>query len=63
MSYKYLMSVVEASKHFNVGRDKLYSMIKSQEGVPIIKIGEITKINVPLFEQFLNKCTEEGRKL
>lgn len=60
---KYLMSVVQASKHFNIGRDKLYEIIRSNEDVPVIRIGEITKVNVPMFEQFLDKCTHEGREL
>ena len=63
MNSKYLMSVVEASKYFNIGRDKLYAIIKSNADVPVIRIGEITKVNVPMFEQFLNRCTEEGREL
>lgn len=63
MKIKYLMSVVEASKYFNIGRDKLYVLVKTEPDIPIIKIGETTKINVPMFEQFLNKCTEEGREL
>ncbi|MBU5312315.1 helix-turn-helix domain-containing protein [Tissierella carlieri] len=63
MNNKYLMSIVEASKHFNIGRDKLYALVRSQEDIPIIRIGETTKINVPLFEEWLNRATLEGREL
>lgn len=63
MQNKYLISVVEASKRFGIGRDKLYSLIRSEPDLPTIKIGETVKINAPLFEEFLNRCTEEGRTL
>lgn len=63
MNNKYLMSVVEASKYFNVGRDKLYALIRSQEDIPVLKVGETTKINVPMFAEWLNKATLEGREL
>lgn len=60
---RYLMSVVEASKHFGIGRDKLYAIVRSQPDVPIIRIGEIVKINVPMFERWLDDCVNEGREL
>lgn len=63
MGYKYLMSVVEAAKYFNIGRDKLYALVRSEPDLPVLKIGDIVKINVPMMEQFINKCTEEGREL
>lgn len=57
------MSIIEAAKYFNIGRDKMYALVRSQEDIPIIKIGEMTKVNVPLFEDWLNKATLEGREL
>lgn len=63
MKSKYLMSIVEASQYFGIGRDKLYAIIRSQPDVPVIKIGESTKINVPMFEKWLNDCVSEGREL
>lgn len=60
---KYLMSIVEASQHFGIGRDKLYAIVRSQPDVPVIKIGDIRKINVPMFEKWLNDCVREGREL
>lgn len=63
MKNKYLMSIIEAAEYFNIGRNKLYAMVRTQEDIPIIKIGETFKINVPLFEEWLNKATLEGREL
>ncbi len=56
MKNKYLISVVECSKQYNVPRDKLYGAIRAgNTEIPYIKIGNITRINVPLFEEYLNK--------
>lgn len=63
MTEKYLLSIVDSAKYFNIGRDKLYAIIRTHDDAPIIKIGNSTKINVIMFEQFLNKCTEEKREL
>lgn len=63
MSTKYLMSIKEASQYFGIGRNKLYALLKSEDDIPIVKIGEKLKINVPLFEQWLNQCVKEGRHL
>lgn len=63
MSVKYLMSVKEASQHFGIGKNKLYELLRSQEDIPVVKIGEYTKINVPMFEKWLNECSEQGRSL
>lgn len=60
---KYLVSIVEASKMFGIGRDSLYAMSRSEPDIPIIKIGSTTKVNVPLMEQWLDKATLEGREL
>lgn len=63
MSNKYLVSIVEAGKIFGIGRDAMYAMVRSEPDLPKIKIGEITKINVPLMEEWLNKATLDGRNL
>lgn len=63
MNNKYLMSIGEAAKYFNIGRNKLYAMVRSQEDIPVVRIGETTKINVPLFEKWLDRATLEGREL
>ena len=61
MENKYLISVVAASKRFGIGRDVLYAMIRSQSDIPVVKIRNVTKINVPLFEEWLNKAAIEKR--
>lgn len=64
MNNKYLISVVEASKKYGFPRDKLYNMIRSgNKDLPYVKISGIAKINVPLFEEWLNKATIEKREL
>lgn len=63
MKDKYLMSITEASKYFGIGRDKLYQIVRSEPDTPVLRIGDITKINVPLFEDWLDKATKEGREL
>ena len=60
---KYLLSIPEAAKHFGIGRDRLYAICSTDNTVPAIKIGQYTKINVPLMEEWINKATEEGRVL
>ena len=61
LSLKYLLSVNEATKLFGIGRDRLYSLIKSEEGFPVVKIGNNYKINRVLFEEWLDKASIEGR--
>lgn len=63
MKNKYLVSITEASKIFGIGRDKLYAIVRSEPDIPVIKVGDITKINVPLFEEWINKATLERRVL
>ena len=60
---KYLISVREASQYFGIGINKLYELLRSQPDIPVVRIGEHHKINVPLFEKWLNTCAEEGRIL
>ncbi len=63
MKDKYLMSITEASKYFGIGRDKLYQIVRSEPDIPVLRIGDINKINVPLFEDWLDEVTKEGREL
>lgn len=60
---KKLMSIVEAAKYFGIGRDALYSLSRTEPDIPILKIGEKKKVNVPLFSEWLDKATAEGRNL
>lgn len=60
---KKLVSITEAGKIFGVGRDAMYALVRSEPDLPKIKIGQVTKINVSLMEQWLDKLTREGRKL
>lgn len=63
MNNKYLISIIEASKRYGIGRDKLYALVRSEPDIPIIKIGDATKINAPLFEKWIDQATLEGREL
>ena len=60
---KKLVSIIEASKIFGIGRDAMYALVRSEPDLPKIKIGQVTKINVPLMEQWLDKATADGRQL
>ena len=60
---KKLVSIIEAGKIFGIGRDAMYALVRSEPDLPKIKIGQVTKINVPLMEQWLDKATAEGRQL
>lgn len=62
MKNKYLCSVTEGAAIFNIGRDKLYELVRAKQ-IPCIQIGNVTKINVPLMREFLDKATKEGWKL
>lgn len=48
---------------YGIGKSKLYAMVRSEPVIPIVRIGETTKINAPLFEEWINKATLEGRTL
>jgi excisionase family DNA binding protein len=60
---KYLLSVTEASKRYGIGKNKLYEMIKSESDILVTRIGKVCKINAPLFEEWLNNITKDGRCL
>ncbi len=58
-----LMNVKQASEHFGIGRNKLYSLLHKDETVPYIKIGKHFKINSVLFQNWLDEKTENGERL
>ena len=60
---KKLMSIVEAAKHFGIGRDALYALSRTEPDIPILIINDKKKVNVPLFAEWLDKATAEGRRL
>ncbi len=56
MKNKYLLSVVETSRQYNVGRDYLYGLIRSgNSDLPYLRIRGHVKINAPLFEAWLDE--------
>lgn len=57
---KKLISALECAATIGVGRDKMYSLIKSDPDLPIIKIGNITKINKDLLDKYLEKKCDKG---
>ncbi len=63
MPNAYLISIPKAAKEFGIGRDRLYALCNSDSSVPTIKVGEFTKINRSLFEEWLDKATKEGKEL
>lgn len=63
MTNSYLISIPKAAKEFGIGRDRLYALCNSDPTVPIIKVGEYTKINKPLFVEWLDNATREGKKI
>lgn len=63
MKEKYLMSVKEASDYFGIGRNRFYEIVRSHPDIPIIKVGQSMKVNVPMFEKWLDECVKEGRKI
>lgn len=63
MKNTYLISIPQAAKEFGIGRTKLYELVYSDPTVPTIKVGEYTKINKPLFAEWLNKASLEGKSL
>lgn len=56
MKNQYLISVVDCSKIYSIPRDKLYAAIRSGNSVlPFVRIGNTTKINVPMLEKLLDE--------
>lgn len=60
---KYLLSIPQAASKYGIGKETMYSLVRSDLTLPIIKIGSITKINTPLFEEWLDKKTREGGRI
>lgn len=60
----YLLSIVEASRQYNIPRDKLYAESRKQTTeIPFITIGNIKKIHVPLLEKLLTEKVQSGENL
>ncbi len=60
---QYMCSIAEGTIIFNMGRDKLYQLARSNQIPCFVKIGAITKINIPLMKEFLDNAAREGRQL
>ena len=60
---KKLMSIIEAARYFGIGRDALYALSRTEPDIPILIINDKKKVNVPLFAEWLDKATAEGRRL
>lgn len=64
MKNKYLISVVEASERYGFPRDTLYRMVRSNHpDLPFIRINGHVKINVPLFEKWLDSLSKEHKEI
>jgi hypothetical protein len=61
MKNKYLLSIVEVSKQFNLPRDRLYAESRRENSeIPFIKIGSSKKIYIPkLIELLENKAANK----
>lgn len=58
-----LYSIPEAARRMGLGKDRIYKIVRENEDCPVLKVGEQTKINLDLFQEWLGKCILEGRKL
>lgn len=63
MNNNYLITVSEAAKKYNIGRDKLYALIRSEKDFPYIQVGSKFLINVPRFESWIDQATDEQRRI
>jgi predicted DNA-binding transcriptional regulator AlpA len=63
MKNQYLISIPEAAKQFGIGRNRLYELVYSDPTIPKISVGEYTKLNKRLFEQWIDKATQEGKAI
>lgn len=60
---KKLISVVEASKIFGIGRTKLYHLSKTDPSMPVIRIGSVTRINRDMMDQWIDEASKAGKLL
>ena len=51
----YLLSIVETSRQYNLPRTKLYHAARNNELPIFVKIGNFTKVHVPLLEKLLEE--------
>jgi|LGOV01.1.fsa_nt_gb excisionase family DNA binding protein len=58
-----LYSIPEISRNMGLGKDRIYKIIKENEDCPVLKVGSQTKIDLELFQEWLEKCIFEGRRL
>lgn len=63
IGYKYMLTVTEAAAVFGIGENTLRELIKTDNSLPVIKVGTHSKINSGLFKDWLDKSTEEKRQL
>lgn len=61
--YPYILSIEETAKIFGIGANTLRELIRTDEDIPILKVGAHIKINSGLFKEYLDKATREGRNL
>lgn len=56
MKNKYLLSIVETSKQFNIPRDRLYAESRRKDSeIPFIEIGSSKRIYIPKLIELLEK--------
>lgn len=60
---KKLISVIEASSIFGIGRNTLYHLAKTDPTLPTVKIGKKLRINSDLMDAWIDKATKDGRAL
>lgn len=62
---KYLLSIVETSRIYNIPRDKLYAASRSEKAteIPFIIIGNTKKIHVPLLVKLLEEKAAKNESL
>ncbi len=60
---KYLLSIVETSRQYNLPRTRLYNSARKNELPIFVKIGEFTKVNTVLLEKLLDEAATTGKPL
>jgi hypothetical protein len=60
---KKLDSIQATAKYFGIGEHRLRHLCKTDPDLPCIKIGQIRKIIVDKFPEYLEKCSRENRTL
>ena len=60
---KYLLSIVETSRQYNLPRTRLYHAARNNELPIFVKVGEFTKVNTTLLEKLLDEAAITGKPL